>query len=378
MRNIATLIHRLNSNRETRTMKYQPTLLTIGSLAAALSSQAALLVHEPFDYAASGDPAPGPSGTLLYNQVAGPGTGGSGGLGMTGEWQAFNQGATANSVTVYPQGSTTGIISNTGALPNAFDGTVANLATSGGFFGVTNATNTPAVGTFTNGTDHIEVWRPIAPSVTATFGTGNTTWFSLVTTRGYSNNARSPSFYLGAGALLEDRGVNASAPGIGAGGGNSDGGAIFPQYWNTGMISNNGTNNPTAGFVPGGWVGSTGGPGGFGAPNVTVGRIQWNADTNGGDIISVFNFLQTDTLSEAAFNAGIASDPLLSSAGWPAQSPLLDETTFNMISIGGGRFFADEIRIGTTFADVTPIPEPSAALLSLLALGGCLLRRRRC
>jgi hypothetical protein len=323
------------------------TLVLAPALGAILPSQAALLVYEGFNYT-TGTAIPGGTGVALNGQ------GTAGELGLTGTWIAQNTGGAniADSTTVYPQGGTTGITSNTGAIPNTYDGTVANLTTSGGFFGVTNATN---VTTYTNGTDHIEAWRPLAASVTATFATGNTTWFSFVSTRGYSNNARSPSFYIGAGNLIEDRGNNATAPGIGAGGSPSDGGALFPTYWNNGLICNNATSNPTAGFVT--WQGSTTDPNGFGAPNITVGKIEWNADPNGGgDIISLFNFSKTDVISEAAFDAGITATPLLSSKNWPAFSPNLDESTFTMISIGGGRFFADEIRIGTTFKDVTPDP----------------------
>lgn len=45
-------------------------------------------------------------------------------------------------------------------------------------------------------------------------------------------------------------------------------------------------------------------------------------------------------------------------------------------SISGNGWIYDEIRIGTTFADVMPVPEPSTAVLVLLALGGMAWRRR--
>jgi hypothetical protein len=347
------------------------TLALAATLGAILPSQAALLVYEGFNYS-TGTAIPGGTGVQLNGQ------GTAGELGLTGIWTAQNSGGAniLNSTTVYLQGSTTGITSNTTLIPNTYDGTVANLVTSGGFFGVSNATN---VTTWTNGTDHIEAWRPLATSVTSTFATGNTTWFSFVSTRGYSNATRSPSFYIGAGNLIEDRGNNATAPGIGGGGSNTGGATlIFPTYWNNSLISNSGSSTPSGGTLP--WQGSTIDPNGFGAPNITVGKIEWNADPNGGgDIISLFNFNEVDAISEAAFNAGIAGTPLLSSANWTAFSPKLDETTFNMISVGGGRFFADEIRIGTTFADVTPAPIPEASSLVLLGigLGALILPRRR-
>jgi hypothetical protein len=42
----------------------------------------------------------------------------------------------------------------------------------------------------------------------------------------------------------------------------------------------------------------------------------------------------------------------------------------------GGSFKADEIRIGTTFADVVPTPEPTSLLLLVLICFPMLLRRR--
>jgi hypothetical protein len=43
-----------------------------------------------------------------------------------------------------------------------------------------------------------------------------------------------------------------------------------------------------------------------------------------------------------------------------------------------GQFSIDEIRVGTTFADVTPaVPEPSAALFCSVAAAAASLRRTR-
>ena len=56
----------------------------------------------------------------------------------------------------------------------------------------------------------------------------------------------------------------------------------------------------------------------------------------------------------------------------------VDQTQFDTISISDGQTSGfDEIRFGTTLADVTPgaIPEPSS--LSLLALASLALLRRR-
>ena len=47
----------------------------------------------------------------------------------------------------------------------------------------------------------------------------------------------------------------------------------------------------------------------------------------------------------------------------------------NFSGAGTGRF--DKLRIGTTWANVSPVPEPAAATGLLLAAAGLLARRRR-
>jgi len=82
-------------------------------------------------------------------------------------------------------------------------------------------------------------------------------------------------------------------------------------------------------------------------------------------------------MSEAAFDALVAAKPVLSSANWTANKPDLDQSQFDTLNVAGTKFFVDEIRIGTTFSDVAPVPEPGT--LALLGSGGLLLllRRRR-
>ncbi len=71
-----------------------------------------------------------------------------------------------------------------------------------------------------------------------------------------------------------------------------------------------------------------------------------------------------------------------------AQATITDDMTFNRIrmTVGGSQNtgatlasqgLLDEIRIGDTFLDVTPIPEPAAAGLLALSGGAMLVRRRR-
>ena len=104
--------------------------------------------------------------------------------------------------------------------------------------------------------------------------------------------------------------------------------------------------------------------------NITVGKIAWGAGGGGEDIISFYTYHDQDALTEAAFTAGAVSYLT------PGTS---DQTQFDYLSIGGGRYFVDELRIATTFSEAVGaavVPEPSA--FALVALGGlALLRRRR-
>lgn len=85
--------------------------------------------------------------------------------------------------------------------------------------------------------------------------------------------------------------------------------------------------------------------------------------------------------------ANLWIDPLLAGGQVPAASASqlsldIDFDSFDRIQIysdGGGMYRFDEIRIGTTFASVAAVPEPSSAVLAGLALVGLGYGwRRRC
>jgi len=91
----------------------------------------------------------------------------------------------------------------------------------------------------------------------------------------------------------------------------------------------------------------------FGAVNIVIVKLEWDVEAGGEDVISVVRFLETDVLSEAAFEARIAEQPSLSSANWDAANkPDLDQSQFDTLTFMGLKFFVDEIRLGTTFDDV--------------------------
>ena len=97
----------------------------------------------------------------------------------------------------------------------------------------------------------------------------------------------------------------------------------------------------------------------FGAVNIVVGRIEWDADVNGEDIITVARFLETDEISEEAFEDLVDARPMLSSAAWnDGTKPDLDQSQFDVLGVAGLKFFVDEIRIATTFGDVVPSGGP--------------------
>jgi len=356
------------------------------------SASAGLLVYEPFDY---------PDGWL---------NGQGGALGTTGTWLSLDTGE-SNGWRVHPEGELTGIVVDPtpACTPNVFDGTVANLLTKGAFVGMAGPEDRGLAPCTDSGTGNTDGSIGLDPSVTATFQSGTVTWFSYVGAHAWDRNQGSPQFMICTDTTTPgSRGLSLinSGNGIGATGGPPRFNLfeVYPQYFSGGVKHQSpggysggvfgahdgvvtafvSTATGDGGLVEVGqpraytmeWQVSNPSDGSFGAPNIIVGKIEWDADTGGADIISVVRFLETDTLSEAAFDALIAAQPALSSANWASNKPNLDQSQFDTLNFSSLKFFVDEIRIGTTFGDVTPIPEP--ATMSLLALGGlALLRRRR-
>jgi len=335
---------------------------------------AEVLVYEPFAY---------PDGSL---------TGQGGALGTTGTWESFESLHPSDGWRVHQEGDTSGIVVAAGppVERNMFDGTVANLATTGGYAGLPGPEDVgePDLDRDFEIGRYMDASIALDPAVTATFQSGTTTWFSYVAVHGWDRNEETPNLTIGTDpTVLGNRAFSMQngGSGISAGGGPPRGNRqdILPRYYDGGAsydLMGAATSwrddakeapDETA-TMP--WVARD--DDGFGAVNIIVGKIEWDADTGGEDIISVVRFLETDELSEEAFNALIAAKPDLSSANWAANKPNLDQSQFDTLNIAGTKFFVDELRIGTTFADVTPIPEP--VTLTLLGLGGLgLIRRRR-
>jgi hypothetical protein len=354
-------------------------------LSLAGTAQATLLVYENFNYStgtASGN------GGVLFN-----GQGASNTFGMTGTWTTGGNGTVGP--TVYQQGNLSGVNLNTG-VGNTFNGTVAapsNFATSGGYMGPVSSLPGGTSAT----TDQIAAYRPLAPSVTATFQAGTTTWFSFVSARAFNANPSGPKFAIGAAQLnTTNRGFQAFGEAIGGGGG--IGGAagafnnssVYPQFWDetvtgSGTFSNydaGGVQTSTAStsavhYVSDSFTWASDPTTAQPIANIVIGKIVWS--NTGPDVLSLARFLPTSgTLTESLFNS-----TAYSSSAWATQ-PNLDQSQFDTISFAGGRYFIDELRLATTFTEViggtlTAIPEPASsfALLSLLSLGAFARNRRK-
>ena len=331
----------------------------------AKSVNADLLVYEPFDYA---------DGSTL--------TGQGGALGTTGLWTAHE---THNGDWyVHGEGMSADIVVAPGPVLNHFDGVVENLPTSGGYVGL------PGPDDVGRGPDEdFEIGRnmdasiALDPSVTATFATGTTTWFSYLSIKAWDRNEEHPNLVIGTDpAPSGSRGDNYGGIGNGFSGFGTGGGPtrnnrtrVYPMFYDAGQYSNVNGQIPNNAYNQAAFEVSAADSfvweendteGNFGTPNIVVGKIQWDAEAEGQDIITVVRFLEDEILSEAEFDASVADQPNLSSANWDVdKKPDLDQSQLDVITIMGLKFFVDEIRIGTSFDDVSGGSAPNAPAFAI-------------
>jgi len=332
------------------------------------SANADLLVYEPFDYA---------DGSTL--------TGQGGALGTTGTWTAHE---THNGDWyVHGEGISADIVVAPGPVLNHFDGIVDNLPTSGSYVGLPGPTD---VG---RGPDEdFEIGRnmdasiALDPSVTSNFTSDTTTWISYLSVKAWDRNEEQPNLVIGTDpAPNGSRGDNYGGIGNGFSGFGTGGGPtrnnrtrVYPMFYDAGQYFNVNGPIPSNAYSQAAFEVSVADSfvwqendtdGNFGAPNIVIGKIQWDADADGEDIITVVRFLEDETLDEAEFDALVAAQPNLSSANWDAANkPDLDQSQLDTITFMGLKFFVDEIRIGTNFDDVIGGGVPSAPAFAITVI----------
>ncbi len=192
---------------------------------------------------------------------------------------------------------------------------------------------------------------------------GGEMWFSMI----YRQESGSGRFYFTIGDGTVANNGNLSDPGQAIGFG-STGTRVYAGLWETfdwGATNLGGPAFTSVDVSGDSLVNSN--DGGVIASATTyliVGHAQWGADGAANDIVTLY-------MPDTDMNIGTA---VARSEG------VLDQSDFSLINTNHGNGVVsrwDEIRIGDSYASVTPVPEPSAALLSGLGVMMLLRRRKR-
>jgi MYXO-CTERM domain-containing protein len=110
---------------------------------------------------------------------------------------------------------------------------------------------------------------------------------------------------------------------------------------------------------------------GYNQTYLVVGKITIDSAGTSVNALSVYNAAAGIPSSEpVTFASSIASI-------WTGNADTLRPTFGGRAFSNSAPYGVDEIRIGTTFADVIPVPEPASGVFALLSMLGLVLRRRR-
>jgi hypothetical protein len=320
-------------------MKSTQALLAAATLSFITGTASAeLLIYEPFAYTA----------TNGSDNAASLGDGNqSGALGTTGAWRSSENNVTSNDrqVDVFTPGL------------SFSDGGGNDLSVTGGY-----TTRVDRVGQAANSID-------VSALASAGLTADNTTmWMSfLFIDRGFSGP--NSAVMLSSTDMVAGDSLALDSAGYGVG-------VAIKQTNTTGIrpvstAYNNGAANPTRNGSDLSFPVSDPGTGADiataeeGVVYMFAAKINWNEDGTD-DEIFVFNI--TDLTSEPDESDAIVSDTF--------DMSLVNQQSLNVLNIGNTQVDGfDEIRFGTSAADVGIVPEPTS--LALLGLGGLLIARRR-
>ncbi|MFK7910088.1 MAG: PEP-CTERM sorting domain-containing protein [Akkermansiaceae bacterium] len=188
-------------------------------------------------------------------------------------------------------------------------------------------------------------------------------WFSML----YRKDTGNGRFYFTIGDGTVTNNGNLSSPGQAIGFG-STGSRVFAGLWETFDWGTNNLSAPGASSVDvtgdsmvnnddGGTLAAT-------TTYLIVGHAEWGANGTADDSVTLY-LPDTDLVLGSAVAKSVG---------------VVDQSDFDLINTNHGNGLSsrwDEIRVGATYADVTPVPEPSSTAFLGLAGLALILRRRK-